>query len=277
MYEHSQITYSRCVRIVDVTRQKKMFRIDVHKNIRRIISFFYLMGFWHRQDVKTVGRKISKFFYSIYHCLAPVSMMTAAFTCEHMDDSIFLIKLAIMNVVLVTKFLYIIWRKNETLELFNCICNFSIDDHQTFLMVDNKLKNFMKFVMIFLSTSNICGISFAAVSSFIGTERTLFIPIAFPLDWRNDEFAFWIAYVFIVTEMIIGAVSILFTVIIWYLLAMCSWRFEVLGNQIEKIGKVREEGDEEPRREVLNATMDDLYQADLLKAVLSKNYLNRYR
>lgn len=256
-------------------KEKKMFRVEIHENVHRLVSFLLYMGFWHRQDKETSGERTLKLFYSTYPWLLAVSIYVAVFTSESMNDSIFLIEAGTINSMLVTKLLLLIWHKKEILELLQLIGGFCAGDLQTFVIVNNKLENFMKFAALFLSVSYIAGMGFASISSFIGTERTLFLPIAFPMDWRHDELAFWLAFSFFFTGISIAAVSNFFTVTIWYLMANCSWRYEVLGNQMKKIGKVRTAVNESIQI-ISKNEQDHVFNQDMVETFMSYNYLNEY-
>lgn len=246
-----------------------MFQIETHRNIRRMFSYLHLVGVWYSHEKEAVGFRILKLFYTTQVCLYSISVLTSVFTSDTQDDSIFLAEISTVQLVLQAKFLYMIWRKTEILELFNRrICCYSLSDRETFVKITEKLENFMKFITIMIVTF-IGGVAFATLSSV--KEKTLFIPTAFPLDWRNDEFAFWMAFSFFVIEDIITSVSVIFTVIIWYLMATCSWRFDVLGNQLRKIG--------EPTTTCLSVDnsiveRNSLYQKQLVDVITSYNCLN---
>lgn len=253
-----------------------MFRFVIHKNIRLMISFFYRFGFWHRYTLETLGRKLLKLFYSIYPCLFLISIITAVFTSESVDVSMFMIEVSIIITVVLMRVLYIIWHKEDIMDHLNRICDYSVDDLETFVMIDNKLENLMKFIKYFLIAESVSGVPFAIVSSFIGAERTIFIPIAFPLDWRHDEFAFWIALLYYLTEATLAATSLSFAVITWYLMASSSWRYEALGNQMVKMGisSVEEVRHDESRKITSNVGRDGLYSQDLLTIIRMYYHLN---
>lgn len=252
-----------------------MFLVKVHESIQRIIEFLYRAGFWHRDDEETVRDRRLKLFYSIYYSFLPISLVAGIFAPENnKNDQICLVEEAIVISVLLMKLLQLIWRKDEILHLLNRICDYRIDDRETFLKLNDKLIVFVKLIKLFIGFV-ICGISMVFVSSVVGTERTLFMKIGFPLDWRNDEFAFWTAFVFIVTEGVVTSVSILFSVLVWYMMANCGWRYEVLGNRIEKLGELHvEESSDELK--LSDAQRDDMYQQDLVEAIAFWNDSNEY-
>lgn len=99
--------------------------------------------------------------------------------------------------------------------------------------------------------------------------------IGFPLDYQNDEFAFWIAFVFLNTQAALSAILMMFSVSVWYLMANCGWRYEALGHQIKKMGNEMSVVvyDLEDEREITDAEKDNKFAKDLLKAVTSHIHL----
>lgn len=78
---------------------------------------------------------------------------------------------------------------------------------------------------------------------------------------------------FFITSMTIIAIPGLFNVICWYLLANCGWKYEVLGQELKKIGEERERYDE-IQSQFLKA--DELYSRDLKETMTSLNHINEY-
>ncbi len=251
----------------------KMFRIQVHKFIRGITLGFYLLGFWHRGDVETHSEWRLKIFYSVYHLLFPISVIVGAIGSDDNDEKVFLIEVAIIGAVLVVKLWYIIWRKRETLELLDRICDYNVEDRETFDLVNNKLKKFMKFCAAFLGTVLMSGICVSFFVPFFSTDRKLFINFGFPFDWRNNEVAYWLAHLFFVTQVTIAALTTSFSVIVWYLMANCGWNYEVVGQQIKEIGEIDESSH---KNRISKSQIDTLYQYHLIEAIRSHSDLKEY-
>lgn len=211
--------------------------VQIHKVIGLIISLFYLIGVWHRGDKPTVKEMRLKIFYCIYLLLLVISIVVGAIINVRRETTIFLSEISVGATVLWIKFCFLIWKQSQILDLLNRVCVFTIyhDDDYSFFKV--KLNGFMKFVFVFLIVVSVTGTSGSAILSFLGNEKTLFLEIAFPLDYRNSELAFWIATFFIVTGFLLATIGVLFNVIIWYFLLICSLRYEVLGSEIKNMGR----------------------------------------
>lgn len=57
------------------------------------------------------------------------------------------------------------------------------------------------------------------------------------------------------------------------MMATCSWRFDLLGNQTIRIGEVPCVAVDESERKVSNSERDNLYEKDLVETVMSYNSL----
>lgn len=141
-----------------------MFRVKVHKHTERIFSLFYRMHiFWHREDEETMTERSFKLFYSIFYCLFPSSLIAGAFASDNKGEVVFLVESSIMSAVSLIRLLYIIWRKNEILDLINRICDYGVKDEQTFSQTNDKLNILMKFSTAFFSLVYFCGISMVLI------------------------------------------------------------------------------------------------------------------
>lgn len=245
-----------------VQQDVKMYRVEVDSAINLIISLFYKMGLWHRGNEATRKETKLKLFYSIYHLNFLVSLIAGAFTCDDREESIFLAETAIEVVVLSMKLFYIIWRKDEILQLLNKICVYTTPDLESFTTVTEKLKEFVKFLSIFIFVSFTAGISASLILPFIGTETKLFIRIGFPLDLKNSKIAFWIAFVFLSAGIALSAITILFSVLMWYFMFTCALRYGVLGRQITTMG-------DSNQRKLSVVETNNLFDQDLIAAMES--------
>lgn len=73
-----------------------------------------------------------------------ISLLMGGITNDNTDESIFLVEAAVMVPVQLIKMLYIIWRKNEILELLHLICVLSIEHTERFTLVNRTLNFLMK-------------------------------------------------------------------------------------------------------------------------------------
>lgn len=162
--------------------------------------------------------------------------MVGAITNDKMGKTIFLTEISIGAAVMSIRFLFFIWNQNGIYDLANRVCVFSIQDEDDYATFNNKLIKFAKLVGIYLTLTVFGAVLSAVVIPLVGTENTLFLEIGFPLDWKNSDIAFWIAITYLTIQIFISVVVSAFTIIIWYLLFICSLRYEVLGSVLKNMG-----------------------------------------
>nr|QGW45382.1 odorant receptor 9 [Bradysia odoriphaga] len=211
-----------------------MHYIEVHTFINQILSVFYRIGFWTREDEKSPIKLRIKWFYVIYHSMVVMSAGMASLQNENKDDSILLIETALVNAVLTVKLWLTMWKQRKICELLEQICSFTVRDRETFEFVNGKLKKFINLIKIFiwivvsLATCEV-------MAPFVG-EKKLFFNIALPFDWKKNDFNYLLANAYICSEIILACLSILMTIVLWYIMFNCSLRYQVLGIHIKKMG-----------------------------------------
>lgn len=213
-----------------------MYNIEVPKIINFIMESFYRFGFWNRGDVATVRETTIKFFYSVYYFLFVISVILGAYQCEDTVETISLTQLGVVASVLFVQLLYIIWRKKDIVNLVNRIGLYSVRSREQQTLINGKLQSFDKIItsgFYFLCLMIFC-LSF--VVPFLGSEKKLFYNIAFPLDWKSSEFAFWTAFAFFVGGIFVTTVSLLFSILMWYFMFVCGLMFNALGTHISAMG-----------------------------------------
>lgn len=233
------------------------------------------MGVWSSGNEKTVREKTLKFFYTFYFPLGILSLITGAIATDDTSESIFLTQISINCVVLQSKLLYLVWRKSEIQEMLSRVCCYNVHDHEELTLINDKLGKLLTFsAIVFGSVYFSEFTSVVIVPIQFHNENKLFFSIGFPLDWRNDKFAYWSADIFLATHMIIVTIALLFSVIVWYLMANCGLRYKVLGQQIRRIGGgiTSAEGGKANKRQI----SDRLYLRDLSDVIESHKNLEEY-
>lgn len=215
-----------------------MHSVKSHKVIGQIISLFYRLGIWHQGDQATAKELRIKIFYFIYFTFLPISFAIGAAKSYDEDEAIFLAEMCIASSVLVVKLWMLIWKQKKIQEFLNRICHFDIRDDDQFNLTNEKISKFVGFVVLIIFFINLAGFCIF-VTPFIGSEKRLFFNVAFPLDYKNNEIAFWIAATFVITEIYLSIAVVLFSIIVWYFLLNCSLRYEVLGSEIRNMGLLK--------------------------------------
>lgn len=251
-----------------------MHSMEKPKIIDLIISSFYRLGLWHRGDLDTVNETGIRIFYSIYHLLFPISILSGVVTSGSTDESIFLVEEAIVVTVLSVKLFHIIWRKKEICDLLEVLSVYLIEDHKVFTVVRDKSKDFTKFVTIFVLLSSVTAMCAVLVVPFVGSEKKLFLNIAFPLEnWKCDNISFWVAFTFFSTEVLLTYMGFLFSVLIWYFMFNCAIRYEMIGYQIRSMGVVNET---DKKRKISDVEKEKIFRLDFVTTVESHERINEY-
>nr|QGW45427.1 odorant receptor 54 [Bradysia odoriphaga] len=248
----------------------EMHKFQVHKVINLLISFLYRIRIWHRGDKPTVTELGMKWFYCIYYALFNLSILCGViFSSKTLHQSMFTATVVVMATVLEVKLCILIWKQETVLELLNRIGVYSIRNDDTFHACDKKMEFFFKFVVIFLIATVVTAAFASFVVPFLGKERTLAYLIAFPLDWKRDNFAFCLAIVCTSTGSYLTIVAILFSIIIWFLMIHCSLRYEGLAGDVRIAGRItkRKNGKME-EKELHNVFMQDLKESIIAHANL---------
>lgn len=74
-----------------------------------------------------------------------------------------------------------------------------------------------------------------SVVPFIGCEKKLFFNIGFPLDYTKSEAGFWIAFAFTFIAVLLFNLSVLFSIMVWYLLMNFSVKYELFENKFRNV------------------------------------------
>ncbi|XP_037025860.1 odorant receptor 23a-like [Bradysia coprophila] len=208
----------------------------IQSGINDMTTLFYRIGFWHRGPAASPRELCLKLFYCILYVQFPISLMGGAIISDTIGEAIFLMEPSVITSVMFTKLCVLIWKQNEIMEFLNGICVFPIRYDEDFMYVDVKLKRFMTFVRVVLGVA-LVAVGFEGILvPIITTERYLFYKIAFPWDWKTDDRAYWAAVAFEFMGIVFTVLAFVFSIVIWYLLLNCSLRYEVLGNEMGKMG-----------------------------------------
>lgn len=251
-----------------------MFRVELHKRIQQILSVLQRIAVLHSNDTSKSYRL--QIFYSLYYSLFPISLITGSIWSDDITEMIFLGQISFMSIVLLVKSLYMIWKAPTFLELLNRICVYDVDERDKGTTL-NKLEYFMNFFLFFIFLTHSAELCIVIIVPFLGTEKKLLYNIGFPFDYKNDEFAYWIAFTYIFGAGLISLIVVQLSVIIWYLMATCGLRYQVLGQQMKRMGEViRPSRVLDSERKVSHTKRDSKYFRDLIEAISSHKALNKY-
>lgn len=248
-----------------------MYSVELGKAINYFISFLYFIGLWSR---------CSKFgmplFYSVDYVLYLVGIVAVAFLTDSNDEIIFQTEMSIVVIVATFKFWFLIWRKEDVMGILERTCKFSVQDRDSFMMVEKKRKTITDVAVVVFVILHVAVIFATIVVPFFGSERQIFFKVAFPLDWKNDLLAFWLVSGFVFTGVCLSLYSIVMSIFIWYSMVNCALRYEVLGNDLRNMGKIKSQEESEDQREMSARAKRALFQQDLINAIDNHQIIRKY-
>lgn len=251
-----------------------MFCIELHNGIHKLIEGFNRLGLWHRGDEATIKETSIKIFYSIYYLFFPISLIAGAIASDNKEDSLFLTEISLIGINICVRMFYILWRKKEICVFLNRIGVYSIKGKDDFTVVDKKLNIFMKWIIYFYFYAFFVAVCISVITPLIGSEKKLFLNVGFPLDYKNNDFAYWMAFGFVFTEIFLAAVSISFSIIIWYLLFNCCLKYDVLGSELENMGVIRSVDPTVNKLKISEREKRNLFNRDLITGIKSHKDIN---
>lgn len=153
-------------------------------------------------------------------------------------ESMLLVQAAVIASVLLVRQLYIMWRQKKIYDLLHCVGIYSIQEIEDFNVVNNKLNSYMKWNTYFYSFAIVVSACVTLLVAFIGSEKNLFLNVVFPLDYKKSDIAYWIAFLFVFSELCLVVISISFSIITWYLLFNCCLKYKILGSELRNMGVI---------------------------------------
>lgn len=215
---------------------RKMFKIDIPNKLSQILHLFFVLRIW-QSDEGNSWKILIKIFHLIMHGTFGISLLSGAYLSDDRNESIFLTTAAMAAAVLNIKLGFIIWLQEETNTLLQYFGNHSITDQSEFYRMNKKINNLVNFVSVFLSMTFFGSVPILVVYSpiFMDTKK-LSVSIGFPFDWRNNDFAYWTAFLYVLYCYLFCILCVLITAIIWYLMMNCSIKYDLLGYQFKQLG-----------------------------------------
>lgn len=212
-----------------------MYKIEILDTIKKIIAIFYRLGFWDIENTYLESKL--QLFHFIYFVSVLLTIVVGAFTTDDKDDSIFLAVISIIFLVHAFRLSYIILNKNEILSLIYQTSSQQTNDYNEFIEITNKLKYFSKFSSSLVLMCTI-GLGFIAVLPFISSTNVLVFNYGLPSYLKNSKIIFCITHVYVVLGFVYALILCLVTVIVWYIMINCAIKYEILGNNLKKIGSI---------------------------------------
>lgn len=216
-----------------------MPNIDVPPRIHQIISLFHCIRLWRSDDVSYSNSMISKILHLVVYIYYPVSLMAGAFTNDNEAEKMFLVVLSIVTFVLAIRLFYILWKKDRIIGFIHKLGRHTITDGEQYHRVNDKIMIFIKLVTFMELMLLFAVIAMTIITSpIVSTKKMLPMNIYLPFDWKHNDLLYWIAFAFVIYEMMISMTSSLMNPIIWYLMISCASKYQLIGHELKGLGNV---------------------------------------
>lgn len=246
---------------------EKKYKIKFADTINQIKRTYFAVGLWKTNNFLVF---ISQAFYFMLISSIIASVMVEAFTTDKKDEPVFLTVTALIAVLQVYRIYYVISKQPKILALLDPVSVNSTDNYETFCSADKKLNYLMKFARIWIYVSFLLFVFVATIP--LVTKRLPF-NIAFPFDYKTNDAAFWLAYVYVAGAFLLSVTLILFfVIIIWYMMLNLAVKYEILGNHLKNLGKIEESG----TKSLSPEARQKFYICHLIEAIQSFENVNEY-
>lgn len=233
-----------------------MYCITVPKGISHLLTSFQYFGLW---DVdKPFWSTTAKLFLLTFYASFPISIAAGAIGNSDVYESIYLADAAITISVQIVRIYYIIWWKREILTFVQRVGSCNIENNDECHRVNDKMEKFVKFalwIVVAMLIVFVLALGYYAIAS----ERKLSFNIALPWDYKNTKFGYWTAFSYFTVEVMASAVIVSLNIIIYYLMLNYSIKYELLGNQLMRLGRITQH----------------LFLKDLIVAIKTHQYIQQ--
>lgn len=215
-----------------------MHSIKLHSRVEQTITLFYFIGLWPSENRSSFSKWCLKIMHLVLPICYMISVLPASFDSDNITEIVFVAVIFIASCVQAIRWHYFIWRYDEIMKFLQSMGAHSIDDHQDFFRVNNKINFFMKCATVyhFMIFCSLVVFNILTLPIISNTKR-LPLNLYFPLNWKENEIIYWIAFAFAGFQIMCISVYSIANTAIWYLMMCCGIKYELLGNELRNLGK----------------------------------------
>jgi len=249
-----------------------MYKIEIHPTIDQLIAAFYLFGTWQKEKSSQFCEVLRKLLFVLNHILLQILIIICMIQTTDKSELIFLTEVEGHIFFLTIKLVFLLWKKADLLT-FAQDCTHTFIEREEFMQATKKITNLMKFVHAYLLMMVVV-LMFAVVSSLpiFSSEKKLPLYTNFSFHTNYDEIIYWLAYAYMLYNLVFIIVLNSITIIIWYVMLNCSIKYQVLGNRLQKLGEAKKTAVEQHSK----PEKRDLYHQDLVCLVKTHQNISEY-
>lgn len=216
-----------------------MYNIKLPERINQIISVFHFLGLWQGNDKTIFRKKISRILNVVVYAYYPISLAAGSYFSDNETEQLFLGNLSIAQFVLTAKLYFFLLKNEQIIEFIRKLGAHSTKDSGLFNKVNNKIRVFVKFGTLLASMLLYVIIALTITSlPIFSKEKKLPVNLYFPVNWKENELFYWMAFAFVDYLFITSVVIALMNMIIWYIMMSCAIKYEIMCNEFRNIGFV---------------------------------------
>lgn len=210
--------------------------------LRAFEKTFFIFGLLP-MDEYTISYKIYSFLiFGIFFVLFSILSTLEAVFNENLEDAMFSVLLSIAVCCIMYR-MVIFYQKQSVIkkllvntDVFADVSNYCIENKDQYNAILDKLNTFVDFAYQMYCMFTVTVLMMMIVPLFY-TEKVLLIKIwvPFEIDWKSNDLAFWIIYVFTNTCMAFFAISIGRCLFVWLIMLNLSLKFEILGFRLTNL------------------------------------------
>lgn len=239
--------------------------------MHRMNAVYFMLRFWTNKN----GITSLQIFYCTYYTSFIVLLFLGAFEAGNDDEVIFLAVATVVGTVKLYRMYCIVWKQNE---IFKYMHSFDVDrtnDFEVFSRANQKLKKMMSFASFFMWMMFFALLIIVSLP-FVFDEKILIFNVAFPLDYKTNPSAFWVAHVYVSMGTFLSLTCCFFVITMGYLMMKFVIKYEILGSQFKNLGKVGT-GKVRGRQQISIKEQNGLYLRNFIEAIKNHDKIYEYR
>lgn len=246
---------------------EKQRKQKISGTFRKLSGIYFFVGFWTTKDKQA---NFSRIFLCLLFSLFTVSTAVQSCTTNNTDESVLLAVATSICTVQIYRLYCIIWNQRKIIDLMYASGTSSTNDYGSICNAKKKLTNFEMFVRYFLGIT----LTSSIFTTFMPiVNKQLMFNVAFPLDYTNNEMAFWAAHVFVSSSFTVSVICCVVTTMIWYIMLNVVLKLELLGSDLKNLGVAKSnEGQVNPSTNRL--ANNTLYSQHLIDAIKNLENIN---
>lgn len=221
--------------------EQKPFK-KINRLLRGFEKAFYIFGLLPMVEYTMCYKIYSFTIFAIFYVIFSILSTLEAVFNDNLEDAMFSILLSIAVWCIMFR-MVVFYRKRHVIEkllidthVFADVNNYCTEKKEQYSSVLKKLDTFVDFAYKMYCMFTVTVLMMMIVPLF-SSEKVLLIKIWVPfnVDWKSNDLAFWLIYIYTNTCMALFATSIGRCLFVWHIMLNISLKFEILGYRLTNL------------------------------------------